>query len=1035
MANEVQTFLTSFSISFTENTWEDISPFLYSQVISNEEIEELLHIICRNAKNQELSYLPLLAFTQSMKNIEEFEAYFSAIKDFNHQAITETSEAFLLKEYLSCDEITKEIQDIIDASALAFFSLDDAYLRLQTLYFLHKKCPVFSMENLRRMGLTESNETIFVNFLSSLETSKQDETNNLRETLNGTQKSYYIETKFKDIQKLVKTKSYERLLALLEKLRPEMDKILKQQKDQLSIRKQKVTEVKQKLEEEKKKTLDGLEKLNPQEKVSEEKLKLEGEKERILVESGNMDEITEQISRQEKIFERLEEQYKLFYEAIVFFCEKKLFNGVKLVSDWSLIYRQMLQVCDNSVALAFVGLVKTGKSTIIDSIIGESITPTRVETMTSVPVRYIHDESAVDPNDPNKPYPTMIVPFAPQLNRVARMIRSMATEPGFLVIKQSLKVHLQALLDIIEDGFQFNRIYKGVSEVLQAATKIHDLFRLAVQDKFGDNFARLLPLDWSQGLDSFLTVNTKFPFSSFSIPLGLLKLSIIDTPGMNEEGVKKLCLTKAIIDTVDVCHYVAFTLLPTNYNSLDNANVRDVISKGSSIPTLVLATNRDRLQTHEIKDIKENIFSFLGDQFRVESIYFVSAKTRLYSQKMKDFLDRNHRKPSLYSPNNDEAQLAKEWAFFMLSGGDEDEKNEYYEGLDERRIRDTCDKKLTNSGMKEPIELMIRTASTKGTQLSSKKAIEKTLQATKNMTSYLQPLKTLQNLELSPPDRLMIQYQKTTDEVVKVCSELRESKTRIHSDLQRMLTQDVKTILKDTVQPFLNEKVNSIRCSFTNSPELEKEISNLIVELQKELVESVNDLLSENQRLFNDRSSTLGNEGKEKIYGKIVSSFREVNNSNGTYISNYFNIPTISIRIDIETLGYHSQITKARERSTQISHKFVLWDFIQSDPSSNTFQISTSGLKSYLEQKVSEFQEMVIRTASKQLDEALEKVLCLLFIEAMKIVNHAREALDQRASIEGDRGRIESLFEKIKSKEISFGEFLYQNFDERKKNL
>ena len=57
-----------------------------------------------------------------------------------------------------------------------------------------------------------------------------------------------------------------------------------------------------------------------------------------------------------------------------------------------------------------------------------------------------------------------------------------------------------------------------------------------------------------------LTVCLKFPHTAHVS--SSVKFSVIDTPGVNEDGIKKLDLNQIITDAVDVCHYVAFTVHP-----------------------------------------------------------------------------------------------------------------------------------------------------------------------------------------------------------------------------------------------------------------------------------------------------------------------------------------------------------------------------------------------------------------------------------------------------------------------------------------
>ena len=113
-----------------------------------------------------------------------------------------------------------------------------------------------------------------------------------------------------------------------------------------------------------------------------------------------------------------------------------------------------------------------------------------------------------------------------------------------------------------------------------------------------------------------LTVCLKFPHTAHVS--SSVKFSVIDTPGVNEDGIKKLDLNQIITDAVDVCHYVAFTVHPLNTEAKDNARLKKLISRiatTSKTPTLVLATNRDSLKEspEELSDCAQSIAKSLRE--------------------------------------------------------------------------------------------------------------------------------------------------------------------------------------------------------------------------------------------------------------------------------------------------------------------------------------------------------------------------------------------------------------------------------------
>ena len=128
------------------------------------------------------------------------------------------------------------------------------------------------------------------------------------------------------------------------------------------------------------------------------------------------------------------------------------------------IHRRMAQVCGNYVALTFVGLIGTGKSTLVSSIVGDNVVPSRIGPMTSVPVRYVHDPLATEP--------VMVVPFSNELNRVVHSIKKIIVELGKEKVIVELKAtRLKSLAEKIDRGLVFRATYTGARDVLDASVR------------------------------------------------------------------------------------------------------------------------------------------------------------------------------------------------------------------------------------------------------------------------------------------------------------------------------------------------------------------------------------------------------------------------------------------------------------------------------------------------------------------------------------------------------------------------------------
>jgi len=374
------------------------------------------------------------------------------------------------------------------------------------------------------------------------------------------------------------------------------------------------------------------------------------------------------------------------------------------------LYREIAGLYEVSVTLAVGGLISVGKSTVVNCLTGSLLSPDRVETMTSIPTRYVHD--------PLLSEPVMRVPFAHQLNQVSAKIKKWA-EKGVRETTRSLlpKVHLQVLFDKVCNGLTFQSWYKGSEEIRQVSTLIHDLFRLAVDDTLSDAVLSGLPLAWSKGLDFFLTIYTPFPYVRELT--GLVNLSVVDTPGINEHGVKKLNHLQVIEDTLGNCNFAALVTNSTSLVSDDLQPLKSLLSSNHQrykIPVMVLLTHTDQLTNDEKKRMLSLIPNLLsqkggeeGSSFTPDTVNAVSGIRMVAGHQMLSFLDQHERKPALDDPDPSAKGLAH--LFSLLCNGDDlEEKQESYLQLSLEAIRERSKRLIDSSGMIEATKNLVKTA-------------------------------------------------------------------------------------------------------------------------------------------------------------------------------------------------------------------------------------------------------------------------------------------------------------------------------------
>ena len=336
--------------------------------------------------------------------------------------------------------------------------------------------------------------------------------------------------------------------------------------------------------------------------------------------------------------------------------------------------------------------------------------------MTAIPVRYVHDPTADTPK--------MLVPFADQLNMVLGKLKKLSKEEQG---RNYLQRHLAKLLEEIDQGLEIKSVYCGIPEIRKASTNIHDIFRLSAADEFfGTSLLADLPLDWSQGLDTYLTVHAKFP--GMDILSGLIEFSVVDTPGINEAGVKKLRLHNTIRDTLQVCNYAVMVTTLTNARGKELDPIKKMFAHIKSTlktPVMAFVTFSETLiekspSDPAVVDAKENVLGSLCSvnpkepMFDDKSVFLVSATRKILGSQMLAFLNKHGRKPLITNDSPEAMSLANEWTASLPGFPTEEERLVFYEGLLLNKLRERCEKQVETSNMDEPLNKMAREALTNG---------------------------------------------------------------------------------------------------------------------------------------------------------------------------------------------------------------------------------------------------------------------------------------------------------------------------------
>ena len=378
-----------------------------------------------------------------------------------------------------------------------------------------------------------------------------------------------------------------------------------------------------------------------------------------------------------------------------------------VIDELCTVDRLLNSVYDVSVSIVVGGLISVGKSTFVNCLVGQGIAPDRSDTMTAIPIRYL--------NDATVKVPRMLVPFHLELNRTCETIRRIIASSSLEAVKDSLlKVHLLNLVDLINGGLVFRERYEGIEEIRDVSTLIHDLFRLAVDPSLPEDLSANLPLSWCRGLDTYLTVVYGFP--GLDAASGLVTLSVVDTPGIDEDGVQKLRFHDVITDAISVSNFSVMITSPDRYQAIAMEALRalffDAGTHRKNNASMLVVTHTDLMGLSDRPAFISNVTATMTHKdddgvdhaiFRDSDVFLVSASKKLLSSRMISFLAEHNRKPEETDSDPAASRLAADFILFAKFGNDTDEKRDAYAEDTIESLQKICKRLAESSHMADPL--------------------------------------------------------------------------------------------------------------------------------------------------------------------------------------------------------------------------------------------------------------------------------------------------------------------------------------------
>ena len=269
--------------------------------------------------------------------------------------------------------------------------------------------------------------------------------------------------------------------------------------------------------------------------------------------------------------------------------------------------------------MAIIAPMKAGKSTIINSIIGQELLPSRHTAMTTLPTEIVFKAELTEPTLTLSP--KILAVFQTALMVLRWQFKVLGSER--MQEKMAQYPHLLNLLELINDTVEPLRVKtSGRVEIRQALTLLNDIIRLcSLLNPAQDPIAQLIDVPcvetpfWQQG--------------ELSARLG--NLVIVDTPGPNEAGAQ-LKLTAIVEEQLQRSSIVLIVLDFTQLNNQAAEAIKEqvepvfeLLSK-ENLYVLVNKVDQRRQGDLSAEQVKEFVFADLGLSIKdTERVFEVSA--------------------------------------------------------------------------------------------------------------------------------------------------------------------------------------------------------------------------------------------------------------------------------------------------------------------------------------------------------------------------------------------------------------------------
>lgn len=545
------------------------------------------------------------------------------------------------------------------------------------------------------------------------------------------------------------------------------------------------------------------------------------------------------------------------------FDEIPILNDIK--SYKKILLNEIDKVNNFELVLAVVGTMKSGKSTVINALVGYELLPNRDLPMTTIPTIITHKEG--------QKVPQMEFSYNEIIKKTQNDLKKIS--PNKIFNKKHINID-----EII--NFNFSDRIEGAENIKKALTIINDMLRICSENS----------LDFS--VESFDTIN-RLPriivhFESLPEHNGnkIGKFSIVDTPGINEANHREK-LKQIFKQQINMASSVLFVMDFTQFNSEATQELKDDVHKildiaKDKIIVLVNKFDQKNQNTMDENETKKYVSEVLFEnKIPYEKIFPSSAFYAFLCNNMKKKISLNNKKPD----------INENWVkdFIKKTYGDTDFADDDYQREDIERLMKRIDSFYTKSKFNDILNSTVTVLNNISHITSIESMLEKLEHfncETKKDIEFYYPLNILKIKEES--------LKNTIDNLNIIIAHLKNDIDKVEK-LEKVINNDVNKLIYNTTTEINIECKNKFEHAIKSVDNIFNKAINELekIESDKETNNKSNFLLI-NIFHFISRNNTINNLKVLFKNGEICTESEDMTRNIKDWITIEYNRISYSLR-------------------------------------------------------------------------------------------------------------------------------------------